>query len=349
MRNRLHIFFFSALLCFISPFILCGQDSTHVITVKDITPKKKQKIKFDGKFTFVPQFSNEMGVGIAMSYECAHPLTFIGNFTSKGYMLLGASGNTLSRNKKWQYSYSAFYNHAPSYFWGIGYEAGNIYSNRTGYDLKKLLIGLDMKYRFSSRFSLGPALGYQWVKWDKFEGSAPIASLMDYGIAATFSTRDNASNPSRGIYANFRQKNYSNLSGSTSFQFDFYTGLWEGGIMAFDLYSIFSYGNLPVTLLPSIGGPERMRGYYYGRYRDNNIVSAQVELRQHVWEMIGCSAWIGGANLWGCESHFKIRHTLPNCGLGLRCSVTEKLRFRFDWGFGKNGQNAFIISINEAF
>lgn len=349
MRHRLHIFLLSALLCItVSPCIQ-AQDSTHVITVKDITPKKSLAERLSGKFTFAPHYSNEMGIGVALSYTCAAPVTFIGNFTSKGYMLLGASGNAWSKSGKWRFSYDAYYNYAPSYYWGTGYEAGNISANKTGYDLKKLLISLDMVHHFTPKFSLGPSVGYQWIVWDNFASGMPRTNVLDYGFVAAYDSRDIPQNPTRGIYGNLRQRNYSNLSGSTSLQFDFFTGLWKGGILAFDLYSIFTYGNMATTLLPSIGGTLRMRGYYYGRYRDNNIISAQLELRQHIWKMLGAAVWGGGANLWGHKNDFNIGNTLPNYGFGLRCAITERLKLRLDYGFGKNGQNAFIFSINEAF
>ena len=349
MRYNQFIFLMTAMLFIITPLCLSGQDSTDVITVRDITPKKRLAERLNGKFSFAPHYSDEMGIGVAMSYECARPFTVLGNITSKGYMLLGVNGHAFTRNKKWKFSYITFYNHAPSYYWGIGYEAGNVSANKTRYDLRKFLIGMDMVHYFSPKFSLGPSLGYQWIKWDNSPDSPQRTGVLDYGIVASYDNRDIAANPGRGIYANFRQRNYSNLSGSTSFQFDFYTGLWQGGILAFDLYSIFSYGNMPATLLPSIGGLERMRGYHYGRYRDNNIVSAQIEVRQHIWEMISCAAWTGAANLWGHKNAFNIRHTLPNYGLGLRCALTERLKLRLDYGFGRGGQSAFIFSINEAF
>ncbi len=349
MKYTLHIFLISALMCIITPLHLLGQDSTHVIRVKDITPKKKFADIFQGKFTAAPHYSNEMGLGVAFSYECSQPLTFIGNITSKGYVLIGASGNTLTRNKKWAFNYSAYYNFAPSYYWGTGYAAGNISGNKTEYNQKTLRIQSDIKYRFSGKFSLGPSLGYDYIKWEKFPDSTPTANVANIGLVAEYDSRNASANPEKGIYATFRQRNYTNLSGSSSLQFNYYTKMWKGGILAFDLYTILAYGNTNVTMLPSIGGTERMRGYYYGRYRSNNILSAQIELRQQIWQMIGCAAWAGGATLWGKENKFGLKYTLPNYGAGLRIALAENLRLRLDYGFGESGQSAFIFSINEAF
>ena len=82
----------------------------------------------------------------------------------------------------------------------------------------------------------------------------------------------------------------------------------------------FNTRNAPWTLREELGfGGYRMRGYYASRYIDNNLMAAQVELRQHVWWRLGLAAW-GGAGVtfprfdalqwsdvlppgaWGCAS-----------------------------------------------
>lgn len=331
------------------PCKVAGQDSIQVITVKR-TPKKEPFFKrFSAKFDVAPHYSNEMGAGVVFSYTFSEKLAVIGNATSKGYMLLGASGTAASRNAKWEFNYNGFYNYAPSYFWGFGYGNANISANRSRFNQKKLFIHADALYNVSRHFKLGPSLGYEQIRWEDFKDGNLSSRVLEYGLSVQFDKRDSRISPSRGIYAVARQRNYTNLSGSTSLQLCSYVPVWNGGVLAMDIYSIFSYGNVPVTMLPTIGGTERMRGYYYGRYRDNNIVLAQLELRQHIWEMIGGAVWVGGANLWGDYGRFNIGNTLPNCGIGARIAVTDQLKLRLDYGFGRKGQNAFIFSINEAF
>ena len=102
-------------------------------------------------------------------------------------------------------------------------------------------------------------------------------------------------------------------------------------------------------MLPTIGGTDRMRGYYKGRYRDNNALSMQIELRQHVWEMFGAAVWAGAANVWGKGTGFNLKHTLPNAGVGIRFKMQRNTLLRLDFGIGKNGQNGFVFGLNEAF
>lgn len=349
MRVNVCMLLLIATFSLLLPHQVKGQDSIQVITVKRIPQKEPFFKRFAAKFDAVPHYSNEMGIGIAFSYTFSKGFAVIGNATSKGYLLLGANGVAASRSRKWDFTYSGYYNYAPSYFWGLGYAQANNTGNKIGYDQKKVLLHTEALYNFTPHFKLGPSLGYEQVKWINFAEGDRSSLVVEYGLSAIFNKRDSQVSPTKGVYAGFRQRNYTNLSGSSSLQFCSYVPVWYGGVMALEVYSVFSYGNVPVTMLPAIGGTERMRGYYYGRYRDNNIVSAQLELRQHIWEMIGGAVWVGGANLWGDYGKFNIRNTLPNYGIGARIAVTDQLKLRLDYGFGRKGQSAFIFSINEAF
>ena len=349
MRLILHIFLSLAAVCTMVPAPLHAQDSTHVITVKDIAPKKRFFERFTGTFSIAPHYSSEMGLGVAISYTCAKPLAIVADITTEGYMLVGVNGSGDTKNGKWLYSYRSFYNYAPSYFWGLGYDAANISGNKRRYDQKKFLLQGEMRYRFSPRFSLGPSLGYEWIRWEDLIIDNASSNVLQYGIVAQYDSRDHSTNPSRGANLLFRQRNWTNLSGSTSLQANGYLPVWKGGILAAELYSVLTYGDMSISMLPTLGGTERMRGYYWGRYRNSNLICGQLEIRQRIWEMIGGAIWAGAANLWGDYGHFEWRNTLPNYGIGARYYMTERLCLRMDYGFGKKGQNAFIISINEAF
>lgn len=341
-------------ICIAAPAALAAQDSTHVITVKDITPRGNFLEKLGGKFTFAPHYSSEMGLGTAFAYSSRAGITLIGNVSTEGYALLGINGAHHTRGNRWNISYDAMYSFLPTYYWGAGYVEASYDGNKRGYDKRHFSANTRLMRAFTGKFQAGPLLGYEWIEWDNFPSGEPIGSeAFRYGAAAIFDSRDNATNPQGGIYASLTQSNFTDFRGkphfSTDFTFDCYRTVWEGGILAFDFHSRFTYGDVPYTMLPTIGGPYRMRGYYSGRYRDNNAVQGQLELRQHVWEMFGVAAWVGAANLWGKYNKFDIRHSLPNCGAGIRWRLNGNTTLRFDYGFGKDRQNGFIFSVNEAF
>lgn len=45
----------------------------------------------------------------------------------------------------------------------------------------------------------------------------------------------------------------------------------------------------------------------------------------------------------------RMKHVLPNFGVGYRWEFKKNVNVRLDYGFGKHGQKGFIFNINEAF
>ena len=129
---------------------------------------------------------------------------------------------------------------------------------------------------------------------------------------------------------------------------DWYKRIWKGGVIAIDFHSKFNYGDVPWTMMNRLGGVARMRGYYEGQYRDNNITELQVELRQHIWRRNGIAVWAGAANVYKDFKSFNFKQTLPNYGIGYRWEFKKRVNVRLDLGFGK-GSTGFMFNINEAF
>ena len=218
-----------------------------------------------------------------------------------------------------------------------------------GESLQKMMFKAGYTFGICDNFSAGPVLGYSRIKWNE---DAPTSAFSAGGVAQ-YDTRDNIAAPSSGILALVKHSNYSDFTAAPYFgtvlQFDAYSGLWEGGVLAFDACCEFMYGQVPWDMLSTVGDSQRMRGYQMWKYRDNNALSMQVELRQRVWGIFGAAMWAGGAVLWGEENSFSFGNALPDAGFGIRMSLARNLSLRFDWGIGKDGQNGLVFGINEAF
>ena len=170
-----------------------------------------------------------------------------------------------------------------------------------------------------------------------------------------YDSRDFITNAYRGIYFKAEQRFFPSFMGNretfyrTEVQWNAYHPLWKGAVMAYDVHGMFNYGNPPWTMLALMGGSSRMRGYYEGRYRDNNLIEAQVELRQKVYGRNGIVIWGGAGNVFPSFSKFNGAHTLPNYGIGYRWEFKKRVNVRLDYGFGLRGQKSFMFGINEAF
>lgn len=351
-----NIQFFWLFLVLVLPNSIYSQEVTEVITRRDITPKTSffKSIKFTG----APIYSPYTGLGVTGMATATYNLkrgakdippsylSLNATVTSTGYVIVGLQGANYTKRARWQALYNLVYHNIPADFWGLGY-----YNGENGVkgevDREHFYGDLTILYNAAPNLHIGPSVGFDWITTEGY-----TTKLLNWGAIARYDTRDFAPNPYSGTFLHIRQQNYTNLQGKPAFrssgQLNFYHRIFENTILAYDLYSEFNYGASQWTMMAMIGGNNRMRGYYKGRYRDRNMVTAQMEIRQRIWRPVGAVAWVGGGNVWG-EDKFNWGHTLPNYGVGLRVEIKERINLRFDYGFGKNRQNCFIFGINEAF
>ena len=97
-----------------------------------------------------------------------------------------------------------------------------------------------------------------------------------------------------------------------------------------------------------LGGSNSMRGYYEGRYRDKNMMTAQLELRQHVWRRNGIVVWAGLGTVFDRFSQIDSDRLLPSYGIGYRWEFKKRVNIRVDLGFGRHS-TAFAMGIHETF
>ena len=132
----------------------------------------------------------------------------------------------------------------------------------------------------------------------------------------------------------------------------------ERAMLACDLYADATAGTPSWHMYAKMGGMERMRGYYEGRYRDKKLVETQIELRQKIYRRHGIVGWIGGGQVWGTEK-FRWGNTLCSFGCGYRFEFKNRMNIRLDYGWGIFGNqnlpwdrkrsSAFLFTASEAF
>jgi len=121
------------------------------------------------------------------------------------------------------------------------------------------------------------------------------------------------------------------------------------------LYNTVIGKNTPIYLLPQMGNDEMMRGYYGGRYRDENLLAFQAELRYRYSSRFGATLFGGTGTVWGIDD-FSASSFKPNYGAGFRYFFDPEkgISIRLDYGVGEKRlnekrQSGFYISIAEAF
>ena len=129
-------------------------------------------------------------------------------------------------------------------------------------------------------------------------------------------------------------------------------------ILAMQFLGQFHSGNVPWYGLAGLGAnlggtlydnSNLMRGIYEQRYRDRQMMTAQAELRQHLFWRIDGAAFLGvgqvGYNL--SDYTFGGLHTTGGIGARFNLIRRDRVNLRFDYAFGKDP--GFYFAIGEAF
>ena len=254
----------------------------------------------------------------------------------------------------------------PILYFGIG--------NNTNADINCVLdsrnIGFTQKfkYNFSEKWYVGAQ--YKFDYYTKIDTigecslcNEDVTNLPDnegiqsgFGLSISRESRDNRFNAQRGSYMNLEFMTYVNWLGSNfsyrTFTLDLrkYITPVKWLTIAGQFYAEAKFGEVPVQSLALMGGPDRMRGIYYGRFRDKTIMETQLELRFPIVWLIGGTVFTGLGHVAPDISKYSLQGIKWTYGVGLRMMVSQATRtnMRFDLGF-YDGRSQFFFTFSEAF
>jgi hypothetical protein len=324
-----------------------------------ITPFTAINYTQEDGFGIILGISGQYRNGLKTSAPLSN-ISALGYISTKGSIKIGISGINYTKIGKSRFEYRATAFYDDRYFWGIGYSNGSNSSNRSFFT--EAGIKIDTYYRFllSPIFNIAPNLGFIYYNASNFTYPHLAENLTtDYcgfhlGADIVLDTRDNSISPKKGVMLNLNQKIFPRVFFNsepfykTAITADLFFKGWKGAVFALDLFSESNYGNSPWFIWTPIGGDTRMRGYYYGRYRDKNTLSAQLEWRQNIYKWHGMVLWGGAANIFPSYREIDLKKTLPNYGIGYRLEMGSLL-FKLDAGFGQKGEWSIIAGFNHAF
>jgi len=284
-----------------------------------------------------------------------------GQVSTSLFYSLAIDGTHFFPGDRYRLYYNLKFSSFPTWFWGIGYDAGADNYNKSKY--KDMRVGADVSFVMEvvKGFFVGPVAEFDYIMakeitnqaiWNGLPTTTTSASI---GISLQYDTRNLIGNPSRGVNLELCQRFYPAFLGnnthcfsSTKLLANYYVPVWKGAVIASSLRGLFTYGKTPWGLLATIGGAETMRGYYEGRYRDKCAFDVTVELRQHVWRRSGMVLWAGAGTVFPRFDAVRLKHLLPNFGVGYRWEFKRDMNVRVDVGFGR-GEWGIEFNINEAF
>lgn len=339
------------------------------------TTKNTHK-SFDGSFVCGPAYNANTSFAIGggytalYSFDKADPtlqksiLSSFFQVSVTGLAVLGLEGHNFMKHDRQRWNYEMSVTHYPSAFWGVGYDNA---VNNEPVDFKQLVVKFEGDYTFkmAKNLYMGPKIDLLYTNTFKNNNVEKMLqytqgqpeSLVTFGLGfdVTYDSRDFAMNAYKGHYFRFQQLYF--MPGlntydfwSTDIKYSNYTQLWTKCVMAFQAHGQFNYGNeqLPWTRLASTGFGGMGRGYFFGQYRDNNVMEAQLEFRQRIKWRLGVVAWAGLINVFHDFNHVYWKKTLPNYGFGVRWEFKPRVNVRVDYGFTRDG-GSVVFNFGEAF
>lgn len=179
--------------------------------------------------------------------------------------------------------------------------------------------------------------------------------LAGAGVGLFYDTRDNVFYPTRGMIAGLTYLAHGRAIGS-EFSYNRYAAdvstyypLSRHAVVAVNYFVSLTGGTAPFNALSLLGNGKRLRGYYEGRFRDQNAALLQTELRLNVWKRLSAVVF-GSVGILG-DANRLLRAEAPKAagGAGLRVRINnDGLNIRADYGVG-NQSTGLYLTIGEAF
>ena len=175
------------------------------------------------------------------------------------------------------------------------------------------------------------------------------------GLGLFYDTRDAVFYPTKGIVADLTYLGHSRAIGS-DFRYNRYVidvasyhKLHRRAIVALNYVVSMTGGIAPFSALSLVGSGKRLRGYYEGRYRDNNLALLQAEARVNIWKRLSAVVF-GGVGILGNDQRlFRTDDPKVAGGAGLRIRINnDGLNIRADYGIGKHSTGLYL-TLGEAF
>ena len=169
-------------------------------------------------------------------------------------------------------------------------------------------------------------------------------------------SRDNLFNSTKGYIAELSfqvdNKAWGSSFNNTRLIFDgatYFTSKHKH-TFAINTYAVLGTGDIPFNQMAMLGGTRKMRGFYEGRYRDNNLLMLQAEYRVPLFWRLGAVAFATAGDVANKFSDFSINEFKLAYGGGLRVMIDKKQRInvRLDFGWADPKPN-FYLTVTEAF
>jgi outer membrane protein assembly factor BamA len=252
----------------------------------------------------------------------------------------------------------------PNKFWGIGNDTPE--SNEEDYNMTSNKFRVDFLKRLPPSLNFGLRFQFENHEVTEVEEGGILDSgtilgsdrAVIVGLGAIFNldTRDQVEDPSGGYFVNlnaqFSSKNFGATHGFQRFIVDLraYRPIAKKSLLAARLYIENNFGDVPFQAKAQFGGGDMARGYFKGRFIDDQMYVLTAEYR---WRFL--PRWsLAAFGLMGEVSSLNqdlFNNPKFSAGGGIRFKVlkSQNTLVRLDVGLGEAGNSGFYFGVNQAF
>jgi outer membrane protein assembly factor BamA len=252
----------------------------------------------------------------------------------------------------------------PNKFWGIGNDTPD--TNEEDYDMTSHKFRVDFLKRLPPSLNFGLRFNFENHQVTEVEEGGILDSgavlgsdgAIIVGLGAIFNldTRDQVEDPSGGYFVNFNAQFSSENLGATHgfnrFVTDLraYRPLGEKSLLAARLYLENNFGDVPFQAKAQFGGGDIARGYFKGRFIDDQMYVLTAEYRWRFlprWSLaaFGLMGEVSDIN----QDFFKDPKFSMGGGVRFKVLKSQNTLVRLDVGLGEDGNSGFYFGVNQAF
>lgn len=275
-------------------------------------------------------------------------------------------------NNNYHYVADIRYSYFPFYFYGIGNQTKEINKDLVTQQLRSLSVEVEKKLTPLFYTGIYTTFNhYSYIEKDPqgtFATSNQINSkgggkAIFIGLSQIIDNRNSNVYPTAGNYLKVQYGYCPNFFAGDSFtgsnikvDFRSFRSLNTKLVLGANANFQSIQGRyIPFYLLPQLGNDMIMRGYYSGRYRDQNLLAAQLELRYRFIPRAGVTTFIGAGNVYS-NGNLRFNENKYSLGIGAQYffDVERGLSIRADYAIGEKvhgekRQDNFYITIGQSF
>ncbi len=254
----------------------------------------------------------------------------------------------------------------PNLFYGIGPNTKE--SNMEEYNQTEISVSASFLKSLDNNVNFGFVFSFADYNVTDIQDSGILASgtvkgydgarLVGLGFVFNFDLRDNKFSPLDGGFYQFETNFTSRVLGSThsfnTYHLDLrrYFKLFPKHILAAQVYSRFTFGDIPFQALSYYGGSDVARGFFKGRYMDEHMYVVQLEYRMPVFKRWELAVFGLTGNVGNDMPNEKLFDSFKSSfGFGPRYFIYKNKRtcLRLDIGINNEGGTGIYFGVNEAF